>query len=441
MHNVKYVVENMNFTGDYAGSSFLPEFNASPFYTQRYTRARFTVFENKYNLPIAFWVSNDLRGWNYSDTNPFVVQDDFWSRASGGSAVFETLQPQIAYDFDVENTVSADFNGDYVSYTNKPENKTARIKCTLSTETAQNCYIYADTPAVEAITIVRDSGSETPLYQTRSHDTRAVWDVGMVRPGDPLRFELTLSATAGTNGGFNFYAVGVEMDAFLQGYEALAAGALTDVKTPDERTITGRVNAPEAGMLFTSIPNDPGWKVRVDGKDLPEDKYESIGNGAFLIVRLTRGVHEIELRFEPQGLSLGLALSGIGLLLLLTVILLTFLRRKAAEKPGAHAAPVTSVATNASEEVPAHTEAPLPGSAAKLYMPPDLPENEPLWPAPGAFAPAETESAASTRAHRTETGRTEKEEIPENTDALPAESAWLPTFRLTDTDERDAPSA
>ncbi|MCL2298575.1 MAG: YfhO family protein, partial [Firmicutes bacterium] len=107
MHNLKYIVENMSadpdgsFVGPH-GSSFLPELESSAVYAKRdeFTRARFTVFENKYYLPIGFWANNALRGWNTSmGSNPFRVQGEFWELAGGGAGVFEPLALRISDDY------------------------------------------------------------------------------------------------------------------------------------------------------------------------------------------------------------------------------------------------------------------------------------------------------------------------------------------------------
>ncbi len=72
---------------------------------------------------------------------------------------------------------------------------------------------------------------------------------------------------------------------------------LADVTVPEERTV-----------LFTSIPYDEGWTVRVDGVETPT---RAVVNGAFLSVEMEPGEHELEFRYEAPGAKIGMLVSGI----------------------------------------------------------------------------------------------------------------------------------
>ena len=69
----------------------------------------------------------------------------------------------------------------------------------------------------------------------------------------------------------------------------------------------------KAGRLILSIANEPGWTMKVDGEAAGYDVYD----GVFLSVPLTEGSHTIELSYRPAGLTAGLIVSLICLLVLL----------------------------------------------------------------------------------------------------------------------------
>ena len=86
--------------------------------------------------------------------------------------------------------------------------------------------------------------------------------------------------------------------------ESLSVSEHTDTR------ITGNITAWEDGKLFFSIPYDKGWELFVD-----EQKTELIpAFDMFLSANLTAGEHQILLKYEPRGLTAGLAFSIISIL-------------------------------------------------------------------------------------------------------------------------------
>ena len=69
--------------------------------------------------------------------------------------------------------------------------------------------------------------------------------------------------------------------------------------------LEGTVNAAERGLLFTSIPYETGWTVKVDGE---AEETEKIFD-AFLSIELPAGEHEITFEYFPAGLKTGIIIS------------------------------------------------------------------------------------------------------------------------------------
>ena len=117
----------------------------------------------------------------------------------------------------------------------------------------------------------------------------------------------------------------VSADVYRFDYNALRA--LQDVLQDESLELTswkdtklsGTITTEKGGVMMTSIPYDPGWKIFVDGveTDITEVK------DTFLGVELTPGTHTIELRFMPQGLVLGGLITVLSLVMLLAIWLIT----------------------------------------------------------------------------------------------------------------------
>ncbi|MBQ8412438.1 MAG: YfhO family protein, partial [Lachnospiraceae bacterium] len=62
---------------------------------------------------------------------------------------------------------------------------------------------------------------------------------------------------------------------------------------------------PSGKTMFTSIPYDEGWTIKVDGKEVD---YYAIGE-AFIGVDMAPGEHTVEMLYVPKGLQGGILIS------------------------------------------------------------------------------------------------------------------------------------
>jgi uncharacterized membrane protein YfhO len=81
-----------------------------------------------------------------------------------------------------------------------------------------------------------------------------------------------------------------------------------------------RVHASSSGtaLLLVTDTYYPGWRAFVDGHEQPLVR----GDLLFRVVPIGPGEHEVELRFEPTSVRLGLAISCVALASVLGVLLL-----------------------------------------------------------------------------------------------------------------------
>ena len=71
----------------------------------------------------------------------------------------------------------------------------------------------------------------------------------------------------------------------------------------------GTVDAKQDGILFTTIPYEPGWTVKVDGNEV-----ETLTCLDSLIgIELSAGEHTVEMSFWPTYLTLAIIVELIGL--------------------------------------------------------------------------------------------------------------------------------
>ena len=95
-------------------------------------------------------------------------------------------------------------------------------------------------------------------------------------------------------------------------YARLTADACETVLARSSH-IVSTVTVDEEKALMLTMPQEKGWRVRIDGE--PAQLQTALG--FFPAVTLTPGTHQVEFRFVPPGLVYGLVCAGLALLAML----------------------------------------------------------------------------------------------------------------------------
>lgn len=102
----------------------------------------------------------------------------------------------------------------------------------------------------------------------------------------------------------------INNDAYKQAMEKLQSRGVDFHMKGNQATAT--VNTDKATRIFTTIPYDRGWTLKIDGKT---QKIQSAVNGGFISFNVPKGKHHIKLTFVPLGLKVGIMVSIMGLLM------------------------------------------------------------------------------------------------------------------------------
>ena len=240
------------------------------------------LYENLYTLPLGFVLSSDIEeNWQYEMDNPAEVQNDL-CLVSGADEVL----------VDAGGTVNKN------TFTFTPD------------ETGEY-YVFVMNKKVKTVKAELPTGQKSFSNVDRGY----LLELGTLAPGT----EVKLTADeAGEQ--LNAIAYRFSEDAMIQVYDRLNQSPMHLTSWKDTK-LSGTVSAAKAGMLFTSIPFDKGWTVKVDG-----EKVETIKSfGAFLSIDVSAGDHVIDFSYFPKGLKTGGLISGGSIVIL---ILLWFLRRE-----------------------------------------------------------------------------------------------------------------
>ena len=258
------------------------------------------LLENNAYLPLGFLAEPELADLIFNGNNHFDLQNALFSAATGlYSDVWHPMVPETTGDkvtvTSAEGTVvkyKDAQSGSSVTYTFTPHRE--GFVCLDFDVTDRNSY----TVSLNGEKLYSESLSLTQMI--------AACDVV---PGDTI--EVKLTCKSGEEGRMTVRAAILDDELFRRGVEILSADTL-ELTEFDTTYLRGTIDCARDGLLYTSIPQDGGWTVLVDGQ---EAQPHLVGD-VMVSVPLTAGTHTLEFRYENQAFSLGWKIAAICLLLL-----------------------------------------------------------------------------------------------------------------------------
>ncbi len=334
-YNPQTPVYNMMFSLKYIVNNETPDvFELSPNYTQTYTYDKFTVYRNNYHLPVAYLVDSSVADWadaeyitqweNNTAKDPFALQGDYFNLATGGmGSPFVYIEPSYIDYSNLEPFTESTSSRSFIFDKTNDDLDAAAI-FTLMPQTDGNIYFYFYVQGAESrsLTVTTPRG-------TVSHtvDQSCILDIGYHYAGETVIVNLPVEAEYGT---LKFMAYTLDEAILKEGYEILKNQQVF-IEEFDDTSIKGRVSALTDSLIYTSIPYDTNWKVYIDGELASSDRYVAIGN-ALLGVKVDKGNHNIEFRYEMSMLYVGGLITIITWLMIALFYLVRKLRKASGKK-------------------------------------------------------------------------------------------------------------
>lgn len=313
-YNLQTPVYNAMFALDYVVNNDSSIVLNDELFTYIDRSDKFTAYKNNYSLPIAFMVNESVTDWDHTNYNPFEVQSNFFYHATGMSDVFVTEDIfDISGGYGVNNLSNPSDGSDCFFFDCEYTDGSGQINITIIPEETKSMYLYIESSSLGMLTVDKQGRQ----LSQNIDDEHYILDLGLCTEGELI--SLTISVKDGRSDGYaDFILRSVNMETFEKGYQMLKEQSLMVDEFTDTK-ITGKINVKEDGVLYTSIPYDEGWKIKVDGKEIDKEEYLAIGD-ALLGIYLEKGEHTIEFEYEPQGLKIGIVLSIFGLIILLAYL-------------------------------------------------------------------------------------------------------------------------
>lgn len=274
------------------------------------------LYQNNEALPIAFMVKDTYADWTADGKYPWENQNSFAKATTGVTDELFSLEYMTGEPVATGAIASKQSDFSYHIVEDGTED-TALLVYTYQPTYQKERYIYYEAPHMSKLK-VSINGNIRTYSDTRGH----IVDLGDIGPQDTVTLTLTLDS-AYTSADVKMVLFGLNEDIYRQVWGQLSQETLNIVDN-SATSLKGTIDVAENGILYTSIPYDAGWTVRVDGQKVETKSL----NGSLMYIELDAGTHEIEMSFIPQGFIPGLMISA-GCLFILIVI--GFRRKKFCE--------------------------------------------------------------------------------------------------------------
>lgn len=289
------------------------------------------LYRNVDALSIGFMAPNGIKSWNTEDRDPFRNQEAFL-RAAGLDANLYTpldLIPDFAKSTNAQPVTGSKDIGFTVSRSNTNDSMT--FEFIVEAQAEQHYTLYFDPDGKSSVEVIVNEqvgadGVNTNEYQkVTSINEQEMVELGYREEGDKVRVIVTVPEDGANH--VRYWGASTNEAVYEQAVASLKKNQL-DVQSFRGDRIRGEITAERSGVLFFSIPFDPSWTLKVDGR--PVELF-AVGGG-LMGAEVGAGTHSVDMKFRPPALAKGMILSIFSILVLLA--LLSFSKMRKRERAG-----------------------------------------------------------------------------------------------------------
>ncbi len=290
------------------------------------------IYENPYSLSIAYAVNGAVAEYDlpaaegetkrYND--PFSYMNELLSAMTGKH--IEVWAKCDMTDFTHSSCRVLNVK-DYYAYEKESDSASLLFKVNVTSDKPIFVYFPSEYPREATMKL---NGVDLGKYF--KDDTFSIYELGSFEIGEDFTLKLYPQGEKiyiRKNCDFFYY---FDEEVFKYAMELLSDGTMTAYSERDDR-IYGTVTVPEdCSLIFTTIPYDAGWQVKIDG-ELAETV--AVLNETLLAVKAEPGEHEIVFEYKPDCVKYGLILTFTGLAIFIAACVIELLQKKRRAKRSA----------------------------------------------------------------------------------------------------------
>lgn len=274
----------------------------TPYLEYKSTAASYRTWENPYILPLGFPVGENAANMNIAkDDGAWGLEHQSALLASmcpGGGQLFNKMDPWF---MDTYNTVlSGSENTAGSTFRKLRDGDQETVSLEYSVE--KDGPVYLEHNLTSGYFLVSSEGHDA--YQVDCWRPSFIY-IGNFKAGDDIQLIYNAEQSDTTSkDGFGMELFQMDEDVFKKAYDQLSQNGL-EVTDFGAAKVKAKVDAAKQSLYMTSIPQDGGWEVLVDGKKV----QTSAICGVLLGFEVPEGEHEVVFRYHVPGLAAGAAVA------------------------------------------------------------------------------------------------------------------------------------
>jgi len=267
---------------------------SSEFFEEIHSYKDVSLLKNTAYLPLGFLAENSLGELEFAaGDDSFRFQNQLFAAATGiNSEVWHRIPGENLMITGNDVTINTTNSGGYCSYQNCISGSNV-VYSYVADQDGFMC-LRLDLPKRNDYTV---SINEAELYREAISLPQMI-AVGQVRAGDII--DVRIFCDPDEKGTMTLEAAILNSERFWEGYRILR-GSTLELTAFENTFVEGSIRCDRDGLLYTSIPQNGNWKVKVDGA-----ATEPVLVGECMIgVPLTAGVHTVSFRYVNNAFRWG----------------------------------------------------------------------------------------------------------------------------------------
>lgn len=252
------------------------------------------IHENQNALGIGFAASSDILKTKLNSGSPISNQELLVAGLEGGG--YKSLFTLVPFTHTTLTNIKQTKAAGMV-YGMRGKHTQGSVTYTFSANTSEPLYLTVGGDFTDNAVNITQNGKQIKTYDTFRNQV-----ILNVTPTDTKKTQ-TLTFTFSKDIDFSQVALyQLNEQTALNSLSKLAQSPLK-VTSYHSNSLRGTVNIRQAGqVLFTTIPNDSGWHVKIDGKKVTPKTALNL----FMTFKLSKGKHTIAIVYYPPYLGIGL---------------------------------------------------------------------------------------------------------------------------------------
>ncbi|MBQ8960031.1 MAG: YfhO family protein [Ruminococcus sp.] len=357
---IKYVINDptRNISGDKSIlSPYYEKVFSTPYTNGDGNEATADIYENKDALAIGCMVDDDILKLSFlGNDDPFNSMNNFMSSLTGNTPDYSGALVPKAYFYRVTDEPEvvlnecweSDYGGQHCYNANAGAgDPTVNIHITAQSDDEMYMFLKSDNQKGANLWISTTKDENGNFIDHKGYGgyfdgyEYSIVDLGSYPAGTEMEIRLTIRKVDGSGNNeyimikdFQFYHFNYE--AFHEDIQQLKQNEWKlDMDKTTQRHLVGEIDAQEGQIMYTSIPYEPGWTIKVDGKKVDDLFVEDLSSGtsimqntvagdlgqvvvlnALIGLRLPAGHHTVSMKYTPPGFNMGifLLIAGIAII-------------------------------------------------------------------------------------------------------------------------------